>query len=92
MAEYTVASLIATLQNTYQLDEIVVASLWSKDDVAQVIADESYGRDGMTDEEFVAQVWHHVSGEVEIATEYHEEEMNRQVKFFVEDYVMRGEK
>jgi hypothetical protein len=91
MAEYTVGSLIATLQH-YDLNETVVATFWSKDDVAQVIADESYGREGVTDEEFVAQVWHHVSGDVDVALDYAEEEMNRQVKFFVEDYVMRGEK
>lgn len=92
MAEYTVKFLIETLQAGYDPNETVVATWWSKADVAQVIEDEGYGREGLSDEEFVDNTWHHVSGDVDVALDYYESDMNGDIHRFVEDYVMRGEK
>lgn len=92
MAEQKVKDLIASLQRDYTPDEVVVVSVWSKADVAQVIEDEGYGCDGKSDAEFLEDAWHHISGDVEAYMEYEEEDMNSNLRRFVESYVMRGEK
>lgn len=91
MAEYTVAGLIETLQNGYSRDEIVIATWWSKDDVAQVIADEGYGREGMSEQDFIHEVWVAVASDIDVALDYAEEQVNSEVAGFVEKFVTRGE-
>lgn len=91
MAEYTVAGLIETLQNNYSRDEIVVATWWSKADVAQVIEDEGWGKEGVAEQDFVHDAWVAVSSDVDVALDYAESDINDELFGFVEKFVMKGE-
>lgn len=84
MAEYTVKYLIETLKN-YDPNEVVVATWYTKQDVADVIDDEGWD---VTPED----VWRDVSSKVDVALDYAESDINSEIHGFVEDYVMRGEK
>ena len=85
MAEYTVKFLIETLQSSYDPNEIIVASLYTKEDVAMVLEDEGWDA---TPED----VWASVSSSVDSALDYAESEINSEMFGFVESYVMKGER
>ncbi len=85
MAEYTVASLIATLQNSYDLGDIIVATWYSKDDVAQIVDDEEW--DVHVD---VDDVWANISRKVDVAMDYAESDINDEIVGFVTEYVQKG--
>lgn len=85
MAEYTVKFLIETLQSSYDPDEIIVATWYTKADIQFILDDEGWGA---TPED----VWHNVSSSVGASLDYAESEINSEMFGFVESYVMKGER
>ena len=85
MAEYTVASLIRALEDGYEPDEIIVATWYTKADIAQVVEDEEW--DVHVD---VDDVWANVSRNVDLALDYAESDLNDEIIGFVSDYVQKG--
>lgn len=90
MAEYTVGSLIDTLKNGYKPDEIIVATWYTSADVVNIIEDEGWGQEGLTDFEFAEKVWHNIYHKVDIALDYAESDINSDISGFVADYVESG--
>jgi hypothetical protein len=85
MAEYTVAGLIDTLKNNYDLGDIIVATWWSKDDVSTIVDDEEWDVEVNVDD-----VWANVSRKVDVALDYAESDVNDEIVGFVTEYVQKG--
>ena len=85
MAEYTVGSLIDLLQNGYDSDDIIVATWYTKEDVAIVVEEEEW--DVHVD---VDDVWANISRKVDVAMDYAESDINDEIVGFVTEYVQKG--